>query len=122
MSLIAAAPAATRRARDLGLERVGADRDAGPLDEAGHAGIRRSTSSAAATGGPERAATAPTSSISKPAATSAIPSAIACSAVPLRAPSYIESTVTLTIPAPIGRTSRSSVRSARRQARHWSAI
>ena len=37
--------------------------------------------------------------MSKPASTSPIPSAIACSGVPLRAPSNIESTVTLTIPA-----------------------
>ena len=44
--------------------------------------------------GPLCAATAPTSSMSKPASTSARPSATACSGVPLRAPSNIESTVT----------------------------
>ena len=40
--------------------------------------------------------------MSKPASTSASPSATACSGVPLRAPSNIESTVTLTIPAASG--------------------
>ncbi len=66
------------------------------------AGTSAAASSAALTGGPLFAATAPTSSISKPASTSASPSATACSGVPLRAPSNIESTVTLTIPAASG--------------------
>ena len=52
--------------------------------------------------------------MSKPASTSASPSATACSGVPLRAPSNIESTVTLTIPAASG-CARSRVRSASRQ-------
>ncbi len=79
-----------------------------------HAGTSAAASSSGATGGPALAATAPTSSISKPASTSARPSATACSGVPLRAPSNIESTVTLTIPAPIGR-ARSRVRSGELQ-------
>src|SRR3954454_17628133 len=75
------------------------------------AGTSAAASSSAETGGPAFAATAPTSSISKPACASASPSRTACSGVPLRAPSNIESTVTLTIPAPSGR-ARSRVRSA----------
>ena len=63
------------------------------------AGISAAHSSSTPTGGPLRAATAPTSSMSKPASTSPMASAIARSGVPLRAPSNIESTVTLTIPA-----------------------
>ena len=51
------------------------------------AGTRRDASSAAETGGPLRAASAPTSSRSKPDSTSARPSSIAASGVPLRAPS-----------------------------------
>ena len=78
------------------------------------AGTSAAASSSALTGGPALAATAPTSSMSKPASTSASPSATACSGVPLRAPSNIESTVTLTIPAASG-CARSRVRSASRQ-------
>src|SRR5215218_5241672 len=74
-------------------------------------GTSAAASSSTVTGGPALAATAPTSSISKPASASASPSATACSGVPLRAPSNIESTVTLTIPAPIG-CARARVRSA----------
>ncbi len=87
---------------DLGRERVGRDREPGRSPRPAIAGTRRAASSAGATGGPLRAATAPTSSMSKPASASATPSAIACSGVPLRAPSNIESVVTLTIPAPSG--------------------
>src|SRR4051812_33944123 len=72
------------------------------------AGTSAAASSSADTGGPALAATAPTSSIPKPASASARPSRTACSGVPLRAPSNIESTVTLTIPAPIGRERSSS--------------
>ena len=69
------------------------------------AGASLSASSAGGTGGPLRAATAPTSSMSKPSSARRSPSAIACSGVPLRAPEYIESVVTLTIPAASGRSS-----------------
>src|SRR3954452_7089432 len=47
--------------------------------------------------------------MSNPASTSASPSFTACSAVPLRAPSNIESVVTLTIPAPTGCPSSSTL-------------
>ena len=114
MSLTATAPAASAAPRDLDREGVGGDRHAGTRASPSIAGTSAAASSSAGTGGPLRAATAPTSSISKPASASAIPSATACSGVPLRAPSNIESTVTLTIPAAIG-CARSRVLSASRQ-------
>ena len=115
MSLIATAPASSAP-RATSAEKVSAEigssvRSTSPTI----AGTSRSASSLAGTGGPLRAATAPTSSISNPASASSRPSAIACRGVPLRAPSNIESSVTLTMPAPIGRW-RSSVLSVSRQA------
>ena len=119
MSLTACAPAASARRATCG-EKVSAEIGtppptepaaiapprAGPLVAAAAspaiAGTSAAASSSAPTGGPALAATAPTSSMSKPAAASASPSATACSGVPLRAPSNIESTVTLTIPAASG--------------------
>src|SRR4051794_26854710 len=79
------------------------------------AGTSAAASSSGGTGGPAFAATPPRSSISKPPSARASPSRTACSGVPLRAPSNIESTVTLTIPAASGR-ARSRVRSASLQA------
>ena len=100
MSLIAAAPAssaARARPRARTCRRAPARR---PRRRAARSpGTSLAASSSAATGGPLRAATAPTSSRSKPASTSASPSATACSGVPLRAPAKNESSVTLTIPA-----------------------
>ena len=87
------------RASDLRREGVGRDRH-GRCERPGP----RSPGQAvrpphrAGTGGPLRAATAPTSSMSKPASARAAPSSTARAGVPLRAPSNIESSVTLTIP------------------------
>ena len=102
MSLIAAAPASIA-ARATGAENVSA-RTGTPASAASRstAGISRAASSAGSTGGPLRAATAPTSSRSNPASTRASPSATAWSGVPLRAPAKNESSVTLTIPAASG--------------------
>ncbi len=113
MSLIATAPAVSARRATSG-ENVSAEIGTPAPASPSIAGTSAAASSSAATGGPLRAATAPTSSMSKPASTSASPSATARSGVPLRAPSNIESAVTLTIPAASG-CSSSSVRSASRQ-------
>ena len=115
MSLITAAPAAAAAIATAGSNVSALIGASVPVARPATAGIRRSISSAASTGGPERAATAPTSTISKPRSSSRQPSATACSGVPLRAPEYIESTVTLTMPAPIG-SARSRVLSASCQA------
>src|SRR5688500_12452068 len=114
MSLIAAAPASRTRRATSG-EKVSA-RTGTPASAARRsiAGTSRPASAAGSTGGPLRAATAPTSSMSKPAPTSARPSATAWSGVPLRAPTKNESSVTLTIPAASGGPN-SSVRSESRQ-------
>ena len=114
MSLIATAPASSP-ASATSAEKVSAEmgrpvRSASPA----MAGASWARSSAGGTGGPLRAATAPTSSMSNPASARATPSATARSGVPLRAPENIESTVTLTIPAPSGRSS-SRVRPVSRQ-------
>ena len=114
MSLIAAAPASIAAEATSG-EKVSASTGAPALaTRPSTAGTSRAASSVASTGGPLRAATAPTSSRSKPVSTRASPSAIARSGVPLRAPAKNESSVTLTIPAASGGP-KSSVRSAIRQ-------
>ena len=114
MSLTTTAPAASARRATSG-EKVSADTGTPDSASPSIAGTSAAASSSGGTGGPLRAATAPTSSMSNPASTSSSPSAIACSGVPLRAPSNIESTVTLTIPAAIG-CAKSSVLSVNRQA------
>ena len=107
MSLIAAAPASIA-ARATGAENV-STRTGTPASAASRstAGISRAASSAGSTGGPLRAATAPTSSRWNPASTRASPSATAWSGVPDRAPAKNESSVTLTIPAASGGGKRS---------------
>src|ERR687898_1169283 len=103
MSFMATAPAASA-ARPTSAENVSTDTGSRvSIASLSTAGISLLASSAGGTGGPLRAATAPRSSMSKPAAARPTPSSTACSGVPLRAPSYIESVVTLTIPAPSGR-------------------
>ena len=116
MSLTACAPAASARRATSG-EKVSAEigtpegtsaafsvswPENAALVSPAIAGTSAAASSSALTGGPAFAATAPTSSMSNPASTNASPSATACSGVPLLAPSNIESTVTLTIPAASG--------------------
>ena len=118
MSLIPAAPASSAGLRHRWGEGVGEHRHARARASSLTAGTSRAASRPAVTGGPLRAATAPTSSRSKPAPTSASPSATACSGVSLRAPSKNESSVTLTIPAASGG-GNSSVRSRRR---HWAWV
>src|SRR5262245_8691702 len=112
MSLIAAAPA-SRAAFATSAENVSAETGTPVVASPSSAGARAAISTSGGTGGPLRAATAPTSSMSKPASASALPSRTACSGVPLRAPSNIESSVTLTIPAASGR-ARSRARSLSR--------
>src|SRR5436305_1382439 len=105
MSLIATAPAASAWRATSG-ENVSAETGTPTFSTSPSiAGTSRPASSSAATGGPLRAATAPMSSISKPASTRRKPSRTACSGVSLRAPSKKESSVTLTIPTPTGRSS-----------------
>ena len=113
MSLTATAPASSA-ARATSTEKVSAEIGTPAPASPSIAGTSAAASTSGGTGGPLFAATAPTSSMSNPASTSASPSAIACSGVPLRAPSNIESAVTLTIPAASG-WARSRLRSARRQ-------
>jgi hypothetical protein len=110
MSLTAIAPESSAR-RATSTENVSADIGTPDSANPSIAGTSAAASSSTPTGGPLRAATAPTSSMSNPSSTSANPSATACSGVTLRAPSNIESAVTLTIPAAAG-WSKLSVRSA----------
>ncbi len=101
MSLIATAPASSAR-RATSTEKVSAETGTPAPANPSIAGTSAAASASTSTDGPAFAATAPTSSMSNPTRTSSNPSTTARSAVPLRAPSYIESDVTLTIPAAKG--------------------
>src|SRR3954452_22282473 len=103
MSLIATAPAVSARSATW-VEKVSAEIGTSAASTSPSiAGTSLAASSSGGTGGPRRAATAPTSSISKPRSARPRPSCTAPSGVPLRAPSKNESSVTLTIPTAIGR-------------------
>ena len=101
MSLTATAPASSA-ARATSTEKVSALTGTPAPASPSIAGTSAAISISGSTGGPLRAATAPTSNMSNPASTSPNPSRTACSGVTLRAPSNIESVVTLTIPAATG--------------------
>ncbi len=87
MSLTATAPASSARRGDLGREGVGRDRQLGRAPPAPRSPAPARGLLLSGNGGPLRAATAPTSSMSNPASARATPSATAPSGVSLRAPS-----------------------------------
>ena len=86
MSLIASAPARSARRATAGENVSAVTRMPRSLASPSTAGTRRAASRPDGTGGPLRAATAPTSIRSKPSRASRTPSRTAWSAVSLRAP------------------------------------